>query len=141
MFEIHTVEFITSAIWEVEEEKLEVSGVAVPESRVIPCEPLAFALLSDGCEKHSFECSHFDENEEKWSDPNTPYPKFFNPLVTNLRAAAESDTPQGLIEKKWASFLQSSFSKWLSPTPRRSLRASLSRGPSRTPYLRTFGAN
>ncbi len=98
--------FITSAIWEENEvETLEVSGVSVPESRVIPCRPLAFALLSDGCEKHSFECSDFNEKEQKWSDPNLPYPKFFNPLTSNLKAAMESDIPQELLQEKWAAFL------------------------------------
>ena len=102
--------FITSAIWLEDEEEgieeLEVSGVKVPESHVFPHPPMAFALLSDGCEKHSFECSHFDETTQKWSDPNIPFAKFFNPLTANLRSALEQGISSDEIEVKWESFLK-----------------------------------
>ncbi len=96
--------FITSAIWQVEE--LELSGVKVPESRVITSPPIAFALLSDGCEKHSFECSRFDEDLQKWSDPNQPFSKFFTPLTANLSSAMEQDIAVEEIEAKWEDFLK-----------------------------------
>ncbi|MGB0931250.1 MAG: PP2C family serine/threonine-protein phosphatase [Chitinophagales bacterium] len=96
--------FITSAIWQ--EEELELSGVKVPESRVIPISPLSFALLSDGCEKHSFECSRFNDDLQKWSDPNQPFTKFFSPLTSNLSSAIEHNASVEDIEVKWESFLK-----------------------------------
>lgn len=96
--------FITSEIWQ--EDELELSEVQVPESRMIDAPVMAFALLSDGCEKHSFECSRFDEELQRWSDPNRPFPRFFNPLTANLSSAMEQGIEAEDIEEKWTFFLE-----------------------------------
>jgi hypothetical protein len=62
--------------------------------------------MSDGCEAHAFECSHFDETTQKWSDPNQPYPKFFQPLVVTLNRLKREGLPQEDIKQKWEAFLE-----------------------------------
>ncbi|HFQ94713.1 MAG TPA: hypothetical protein ENK32_11925 [Anaerolineae bacterium] len=62
--------------------------------------------MSDGCEKHAFECSRIDENGI-WSDPNRPYPGFFEPLLETLvQMKADSDSAAE-IQTKWKQFLES----------------------------------
>ena len=76
------------------------------ESRVIREPVTAFTLMSDGCEKHAFECSRIDENGI-WSDPNRPYPGFFEPLLETLvQMKADSDNAAE-IQAKWKQFLES----------------------------------
>lgn len=96
--------FLTSNGW-FGDKILKLSGVTVPESRVIN-EPVdAFVLMSDGCENHSFECSHFDKIEQKWSDPNKPFEKFFNPLVDQVHSMATSPNTDLQMNEKWKHFL------------------------------------
>jgi len=77
------------------------------ESTVFRERPLAFALLSDGCESHSFEVNIFDKVENKYTDPNRPYPKFFQPLVATLRDLRRNSTPGEQIGAMWRSFIES----------------------------------
>ena len=80
------------------------------ESRVIVDKIAAFAIMSDGCEKHAFECSIFDKKTEKWSDPNQPYPKFFEPLFTTLVDMRTENAQSSEIEAKWKAFLEAGTS-------------------------------
>ncbi len=100
----HTV-FITSNRW-IKDSDFVMSDVSVPECRVITEKPLAFALMSDGCESHSFQCSYMDKETNKWSDPNIPYPKFFNPLVKGLKQMHESRLSVLEANDKWRKFIE-----------------------------------
>ncbi|GAB4407307.1 MAG: PP2C family serine/threonine-protein phosphatase [Microscillaceae bacterium] len=66
----------------------------------------AFALLSDGCERHSFVCNVWQEEEKRFVDPNTPFPNFFNPLVANLRQMHQKGTQEKEMKEKWEKFLK-----------------------------------
>ncbi|EDN67476.1 conserved hypothetical protein [Beggiatoa sp. PS] len=96
--EANATVFMTSDIWHQNIDHF-------VESRVITEKPIAFTLISDGCEKSSFECSQVDPITKKWSDPNKPYPKFFKPLVTTLKNLKQEGTPYNEIQAKWHSFL------------------------------------
>lgn len=96
--------FITSGTWH-KDSDMKMSGVSVPECRIIDKKPSAFVLMSDGCEQHSFECSILDSNTSKWSDPNLPYDKFFMPLIDSLRKMALS--PKTInMQDAWKKFLE-----------------------------------
>jgi hypothetical protein len=96
--------FLTSNSW-YKDSELKMSGVYVPECRVIKTVPTAFVLMSDGCEQHSFECSLIDSNTGSWSDPNKPYSKFFDPLVSTLHNMATSSKTVN-IQESWSNFLK-----------------------------------
>ncbi len=67
---------------------------------------LPFALLSDGCEMASFECHIVDDETGHFSDPNRPFPGFFNPILQTLRSMADKNTPE-VVNHNWAQFLDS----------------------------------
>jgi hypothetical protein len=92
--------FITSAIWN---ENID----NYVESTIIREQPLAFTLMSDGCEAHSFECSVFNKEMNEWHDPNLPFPKFFNPLVESLIKMKSTSTTDDDVQQKWENFLSS----------------------------------
>ena len=94
--------FITSSYWQ--DSELRISGIEVPENTIIEDNIRALVLLSDGCEKHSFICSVFDYDNNIWSDPNTPFPLFFNPIVNHLKATNENDFIE-VIANDWFGFL------------------------------------
>ncbi|NCX96600.1 MAG: hypothetical protein EBX41_09395, partial [Chitinophagia bacterium] len=107
--------FITSSFFE---NRLLLSGLEVPEMRVIREIPYAFTLMSDGCEKASFLCSVFNKDEQKWTDPNLPFPGFFDPLIDQLRTIAPKhekletklraieDNSQNKANSIWQQFLE-----------------------------------
>jgi hypothetical protein len=76
------------------------------ESKIINDQITAFTLMSDGCEKHAFECSKVDA-DDNWSDPNLPYPRFFEPLVNNLLEMKAQGENLEVIHEKWGRFLES----------------------------------
>ncbi len=98
--------FLTSHTW-LKNRDMRMSGVLVPECRVISKKTTAFVLMSDGCEHHSFECSVFDNELQKWSDPNRPYPKFFDPLVSQIREVATQKQTNLTMNESWKQFLES----------------------------------
>lgn len=75
------------------------------ESRVFREKPAAFTLMSDGCEAHSFEVNIFDEGQGKYTDPNKPYEKFFQPLVSKLKDLYRSKAIPEEIDQKWVQFI------------------------------------
>jgi ribosomal protein L28 len=82
------------------------SDVPVPETRVIGEKAVAFMLLSDGCEAHSFDCSKIDAETGKWFDPNLPSEKFFNPLVGQLRTMHAGGAGMEDANSLWRKFLE-----------------------------------
>lgn len=97
--EANTTVFLTSDIWNTQLDQF-------IESQVINEKPMAFAVMSDGCEKHSFECSQFDPETHQWSDPNKPYGKFFHPLVNKLAEMRQHGMSKMEIEARWRAFLE-----------------------------------
>jgi len=95
--------FLTSLDWT--RTPIQMSGVAVPECRVITDTITAFTLLSDGCENHSFLCSVMDHQEQRWHDPNEPYLGFFEPLLTGLAPMTQEQANEA-----WPRFLHNGTS-------------------------------
>lgn len=92
--------FITSSIWNDQIDTFIESNVIETQSKV-------FTLMSDGCESHSFECSKINTETKEWSDPNLPFPKFFNPLVETVAKFKKEGKHDDEIKEKWAKFIES----------------------------------
>ena len=75
-----------------------VSGVFVPEIRVVPEVPQALILMSDGCERASWQCVMFDESIGKYIDKNKPHPEFMNPLIDAILQEHPNGRLQLLID-------------------------------------------
>jgi hypothetical protein len=97
--EANSTVFITSDIWNDNINHF-------IESRIINEKLIAFALMSDGCEKATFECSKFNPATNQWSDPNNPYPKFFQPVLKTLINMEQNQIPAHEIQAKWKKFLE-----------------------------------
>lgn len=97
--------FVTSSSW-YNVNDFTMSGVLVPECRVIPEKVSAFTLMSDGCESHSFHCSKMDMETNKWMDPNLPSEKFFNPLLKQLKTLVENKVSMDDITSSWINFVE-----------------------------------
>ena len=82
------------------------SGVFVPESRVIKDDLTAFTLMSDGCESSSWLYNQYDEKMGRYYDPNQPYSKFFEPIVENLRQMQISNVKLEYRLNNWRQFLE-----------------------------------
>lgn len=91
--------FITSAIWQAEALERYVG------SSVVDAPIEALALLSDGCEKAAFEVNLYDEAQNRFYDPNRPYPRFFEPNIEGLQQLAAEGKSQAEINALWAEFL------------------------------------
>ena len=63
---------------------LKISGVYVPETRILLEQPKAIILMSDGCERSAWQCSIYDSKNGKYSDVNKPHPEFLNPLIESI---------------------------------------------------------
>lgn len=94
--------FVTSGFWSIPNYVM--SGVMVPECRVIKDKITAFTLMSDGCEATSWLYNQQNENG-KFYDPNLPFPKFFNPLIESLEKMHEANTPYDERLSSWRDFL------------------------------------
>ncbi len=66
----------------------------------------AFCVLSDGCEKASFECNIWADEEQKFKDPNLPYSKFFNPLVQGIQQLYAQGKTHSEIQQMWKQFIK-----------------------------------
>ena len=91
--------FITSDIWDEENVRQFV------KSNMIKDEVKAFVLMTDGCEKGSFEVNIYDPIKNKFFDPNRPFAKFFDPNVQGLHALYRDGKTQEEINKLWGGFL------------------------------------
>lgn len=69
-------------------------------------EPItSFALLSDGCERASFEILKYNEIEGKYFDPNIPFKPFFEPNYLNLVKLRVANLDQIAMNQLWSEFL------------------------------------
>jgi hypothetical protein len=91
--------FITSQLWRNHEEYL--------ECNIIHDDITAFALMSDGCERHSFQINNYDEEKRIYVSLNEPYNNFFQPLVEQLlELYRQGHSPQE-INSEWQRFIES----------------------------------
>ena len=95
--------FLTSDFWQIP--NFVMSGVMVPECRIIKDKVTAFTLMSDGCESASWL---FNQQNDAgvFYDPNLPYSKFFEPLVKSLKEMHDNNVP---VEERligWEEFLK-----------------------------------
>ncbi len=90
--------FMTSAIWENYEEYIKVHCTNE--------KPLAFTLMSDGCEAHAYQIGTFDYEQEKYTEINQPYPQFFNPLVATIKNLQNQKVDFYDIQQKWCKFVE-----------------------------------
>lgn len=104
--------FITSEFWNIP--FYEMSGVTVPEARVITEKAAAFVLMSDGCEHTSWKCNQYNPETNKYYDPNLPHQPFFDSVVNTLQSFREDKIAEEERKNKWVSFIKegnSSFYK------------------------------
>ena len=96
--------FIPSNFWNIQ--FYEMSGVMVPESKIIKEQITAFTLMSDGCENTSWLCNQFNESTGKYYDPNVPHKKFFDSLLETLQSFRKNNVPLNEREEKWFEFIK-----------------------------------
>lgn len=102
--------FITSDIW-TEEEIHNYVRTDIIKDKVV-----AFTLLSDGCEKSSFEVNIFDSRKNKFFDLNKPFPKFFEPNVKGLKMLHKEGKTQDEINQLWSRFLTNGTAQFKTET-------------------------
>lgn len=95
--------FMTSDFWGIPNYVM--SGVFVPESRVIREVPSAFALMSDGSENTCWLCNRYNSEKQIYEDLNMPYDKFFVPVTMNLDSMRENREDLDSRKDRWAEFL------------------------------------
>lgn len=81
----------------------------------------AFSLLSDGCERASFEILKYNEEEAKYFDPNNPFKPFFEPNYLNLLRLNKANVDQTKINELWADFIEKGNPKLISETDDKSM--------------------
>lgn len=96
--------FVTSNFWDIQNYVM--SGVMVPECRVIKEKVTAFTLMSDGCESNSWRYNQQNEFGN-FFDPNLPYPNFFEPLVKQLKDMHDANVASDERLDSWIKFLKS----------------------------------
>ena len=67
------------------------SDVYLPDVRVVHELPKVFVLMSDGCENITWSCYARDEESGRYYDPNLPFAGFFEPLLEEMNAAADTE--------------------------------------------------
>lgn len=77
---------------------LKVSGVYVPETRVVNELPKTLVLMSDGCERSAWECSIYDSNLARYTDVNKPHSGFMEPLVDSIVNEKDEERLQLFID-------------------------------------------
>lgn len=92
--------FITSDLWS-EDVLTNYFGTFFYEKPIT-----AFTLLSDGCERASFEILKYNEEEDKYFDPNKPYKPFFEPNYLILLKLKKTNFDQNQINDLWGDFLE-----------------------------------
>lgn len=95
--------FITSSPW-IANDSFEMSGVSVPESRVINEKISAFISMTDGAEAHLFESSKIDPITHKWTDPNRPallFEKHIKTILDNKNSNVSIEE----ISKMWVNYI------------------------------------
>ena len=100
--------FLVSDFWSIP--NYEMSGVLVPECRVIRENVKAFALMSDGCENTAWLCSALNSDTGRYEDRNLPFEKFFNPLEETLLTFDKNSILEEERQSKWYKFIESGTS-------------------------------
>lgn len=77
---------------------LKISGVFVPEVRILYEIPQAIVLMSDGFERSAWECSIYNESKGRYEDINLPHPAFMNPLIESIVGEKEENRIKLLID-------------------------------------------
>lgn len=106
--------FITSDFWNIP--FYEMSGVSVPETRVIRESVKSFVLMSDGCEHTSWDCNLYDSDKGIYYDPNTPHVAFFNPLIETLKEHKKEQLPFIERSEKWSNYLDKGNKSFIKET-------------------------
>lgn len=106
--------FITSEFWNIP--FYEMSGVSVPETRVIRESAKSFVLMSDGCEHTSWDCNLYDADKGIYYDPNTPHVAFFNPLIETLKEHRKEQLPFIDRSEKWSNYLDKGNKSFIKET-------------------------
>lgn len=83
--------FVLNAWDKVRVPAFKMSGVSVPETRVIKDIPTKVVLITDGCENFCWNCFHLNEETQRYEDRNTPFAGYFNPLVDMLISVEDDD--------------------------------------------------
>lgn len=107
--------FITSDLWDINNES-EYFGSFYYSNPIT-----AFTLLSDGCERASFEILKYIEEEDKYYDPNSPFKPFFEPNYSNLLRLKEANVDQNRINELWGDFIEKGNPKLISETDDKSM--------------------
>ena len=106
--------FITSDFWNIP--FYEMSGVSVPETRVIRESVKSFVLMSDGCEHTSWDCNLYNAEKGIYYDPNTPHAAFFNPLIETLKEHKKEQLPFTDRSEKWSNYLDKGNKSFIKET-------------------------
>ncbi len=106
--------FITSDFWNIP--FYEMSGVSVPETRVIRESAKSFVLMSDGCEHTSWDCNLYNADMGIYYDPNTPHFAFFNPLIETLKEHKNEKLPFTDRSEKWSNYLDKGNKSFIKET-------------------------
>jgi len=85
----------------------------------------AFTLLSDGCERASFEILKYNKEEDKYFDPNKPFKPFFEPNYLNLLKLGKAKIDQNKINELWGDFIEKGNSNLINETDDKSMILSL----------------
>lgn len=108
--------FISSDIWGDEESRSTYVASSVLQSPIT-----ALALTSDGCEKGSFLVNVFDEQTQKYTDPNQPFAPFFEPNAKGVRQLHREGKTQADINQFWAQYLDEGHRQFKTETDDKSL--------------------
>lgn len=117
--EVNQTVFITSGLWDTSSDS-EYYGSFFYDEQIT-----ALSLLSDGCERASFEILKFNEEENKYYDPNKPFKPFFEPNYQSLYKLNELNIDQEQINHLWKNFIENGTDKLISETDDKSMILSL----------------
>ena len=112
--EVNQTIFIPSEFWDIP--FYEMSGVMVPEARVINQPVSAFTLMSDGCENTSWLYNQLNKTTGKFYDPNTPHKGFFEPLCETLQQSRKQGKSENERASEWYQFIKEGNQKFKDET-------------------------
>lgn len=98
--EANATVFITSAIWEADKMAKYIG------TNVFSHPFRAFTLLSDGCERATFELLKLNETTQHHDTYNQPYARFFDPNVAAMIRLYESGKTKIDVNDSWAALLK-----------------------------------
>lgn len=97
--EVNETVFISSDIWQPDTIDNYFSSHVVAEKIT------AIAIATDGCERGAFLVNVFDEESQKYKDPNLPFAPFFEPNRKGLLQLDKENKSQAEINEIWQQFL------------------------------------